>query len=136
MAVGIRFECQPGCTECCTQRGFVYLTEADVERAAAFLNMTPGAFEQKYVFRSKHLRRLRISQQTRCFFLRDGGCAIHPAKPTQCRTFPFWPEIVERRVTWQRTARATIAVYERALTEARGPGAVARSSGHAPGASR
>ena len=41
-----------------------------------------------------------------------------------------------RRFTWQRTARATIAVYERALTEARGPGAVARSSGHAPGASR
>ena len=53
MSQGLRFECQPGCTECCTQRGFVYLTEADVERAAAFLEMTPGAFEQKYVFRSK-----------------------------------------------------------------------------------
>jgi Fe-S-cluster containining protein len=105
MAVGIRFECQPGCTECCTQRGFVYLTEADVERAAAFLHMTPGAFEQKYVFRSKHLRRLRISQQTRCFFLRDGGCAIHPAKPTQCRLFPYWPELLESKSEWKKTAQ-------------------------------
>ena len=105
MSEGLRFECQPGCTECCTQRGFVYLTESDVERAAEYLKMTPGAFEQKYVYRSRHLRRLRISQDTRCFFLRDGGCTIHAVKPTQCRIFPYWPELLESQREWKKTAQ-------------------------------
>ena len=36
--VNFRFECQSGCTNCCTQPGEVYLTEDDVEPAilAAF----------------------------------------------------------------------------------------------------
>ena len=104
MARGLRFECQPGCTECCQQRGFVYLTEADVERAAAFLKMTPGAFEQKYVYRTRRMRRLRVPQDAQCSFLREGGCSIHEAKPTQCRIFPFWPELVESKQKWSKTA--------------------------------
>ena len=37
---GLRFECQPGCTACCQRKGFVYLTEDDIARAARFLDMT------------------------------------------------------------------------------------------------
>lgn len=117
MPAGLRFECQPGCTACCTQRGFVYLTENDVERAAAFLGMTPGAFEQKYVFRSKRLRRLRISQETRCFFLRDGACAIHPVKPTQCRIFPYWPELLEDPGEWHKTSQYCPGIGKGALVQ-------------------
>ena len=102
---GLRFACQPGCTECCTQEGFVYLTESDVERAAAFLGMAVPAFERKYIYRTRHLRRLRVPRRSRCHFLHGGGCAIHPAKPTQCRIFPFWPELVESRREWKKTAR-------------------------------
>lgn len=105
MQAALRFECQPGCTACCTQRGFVYLTESDIARAAAFLDITPAAFEGQYVFRTKHLRRLRISPETRCFFLQEGGCAIHAVKPTQCRIFPYWPELIESKREWQKTAR-------------------------------
>ena len=105
MAAGLRFECQPGCTACCEQKGFVNLTEADIPRAAQFLGMTPAAFERKYVFRTKNRRRLRVPRDSQCSFLRDGGCSIHPAKPTQCRVFPFWPELVESRQEWRRTAR-------------------------------
>jgi len=102
---GLRFQCQPGCTACCTQKGYVYLTAGDVDRAAAFLKMTPEAFEQKYVFRRKHLRRLRIAPETRCYFLRDGGCTIHAVKPTQCRIFPYWPELIESKREWKKTAK-------------------------------
>jgi hypothetical protein len=105
MAAGLRFECQPGCTACCEQKGFVNLTEADIPRAAQFLGMTPAAFERKYVFRTKNRRRLRVPRDSQCSFLRDGGCSIHPAKPTQCRVFPFWPELVESRQEWRKTAR-------------------------------
>ena len=101
---GLRFQCLPGCTRCCTRKGFVYLAEEDVLRAAAYLRLEPAEFERRYVYRTRHLRRLRIPRR-RCPFLLDDGCSIHPAKPTQCRLFPFWPELVEKRAEWRRVAR-------------------------------
>lgn len=101
----LRFTCQPGCTACCEQVGFVYLTEKDLRRAARFLRMTPAAFEAKYIYRTRHMLRLRKPRGSQCHFLREGGCGIHPVKPTQCRLFPFWPELVEKRAEWKSTAR-------------------------------
>jgi Fe-S-cluster containining protein len=101
----MRFECQPGCIACCEQRGFVYLTEDDILRAARFLNLTPAAFERKFVYRTANLRRLRVPRDAQCGFLLPNGCAIHPAKPTQCRLFPFWPELVESKREWLKTAK-------------------------------
>jgi len=104
MAQGLRFECQPGCTACCRQQGFVYLTEGDIQRMAEFLELTPEAFERRYVYRTSKRRRLRTPRSGTCHFLREDGCSIHPAKPTQCRIFPFWPELVESRREWNKTA--------------------------------
>ena len=101
---GLRFECQPGCTNCCEQKGFVYLTEADLLRIAAFIGMAAADFERRYVYRTKHLLRLRVPRESQCYFLREGGCSIHPAKPTQCRIFPFWPELVDSKREWRKTA--------------------------------
>ena len=101
---GLRFECQPGCTNCCQQKGFVYLTEADLVRMAAFIGQSAADFERRYVYRTKHLLRLRVPRESQCPFLREGGCSIHPAKPTQCRIFPFWPELVDSKREWQKTA--------------------------------
>ncbi len=39
-----------------------------------------------------------------CIFLGESGCSIHPVKPAQCRIFPFWPELVESRKEWHKTA--------------------------------
>jgi len=100
----VRFTCQPGCIACCDQDGFVYLTEEDLVRAAAFTGMTPRAFEEKYVYRTRHQMRLRKPRDKQCPFLVANGCGIHPAKPTQCRTFPFWPELVENREVWNQTS--------------------------------
>jgi len=50
----IRFTCQRGCTNCCEQKGNVYLTEDDLKRAAAFVGMSAAAFEAKYVYRTRH----------------------------------------------------------------------------------
>ena len=40
-----------------------------------------------------------------CHFLNSEGCSIHPAKPTQCRLYPFWPELVENRKAWNAEKR-------------------------------
>jgi uncharacterized protein len=101
----MRFECQPGCINCCTQKGWVYLTEDDVKRAAAYLRMKPAAFEKRYLYRTRSQRRLRMAEASQCPFLGESGCGIHPAEPTQCRIFPFWPELVENAHEWHKTAR-------------------------------
>jgi Fe-S-cluster containining protein len=99
----MRFECQPGCTKCCEQQGFVYLTEEDIPRLAAYLSMTTPAFEKRYVYRTRRLRRLRVPRHAQCEFLKDGGCSVHAAKPFQCAAFPFWPGLVGNKTNWRKT---------------------------------
>lgn len=103
--MSMRFQCQAGCTACCDQQGFVYLTPRDLENIAAYVGMTPEAFERKHVYRTRNLLRLRVPRNAQCFFLKDGGCSIHPVKPVQCRAFPFWPELIEDAKEWHKTAR-------------------------------
>src|SRR3954453_371307 len=105
MAEGLRFACQPGCVACCTQKGFVYLTEDDVLRAAAFLELDAAEFERRFVFRTTRRIRLRVPRDVSCHFLNETGCSIHPAKPTQCRIFPFWPELVDSPRAWAKAAK-------------------------------
>jgi Fe-S-cluster containining protein len=102
---GLRFECVPGCTNCCRVQGWVYITETNVRETAAFLKLTVEEFEARYVVRTKYTLRLRKPPGSQCFFLENGGCSIHPVKPVQCRTFPFWPELVENRKEWKEAGR-------------------------------
>ena len=101
---GLRFECQPGCTKCCEQQGFVYLTVDDLERIAAYVGMPAQEFEKRFVYRTKHRLRLRVPRQQQYPFLRDSGCSIHEVKPVQCRSFPFWPELVNSKREWKKAA--------------------------------
>jgi uncharacterized protein len=104
----LRFECQSGCTACCEQQGFVYLTPEDLTRIANFLGVTAAEFERRFIYRTKNLLRLRVPRARQCHFLRDGGCSIHAVKPAQCRAFPFWPELVDAKDAkreWKKTAR-------------------------------
>ncbi len=101
----MRFECQSGCTKCCDQQGFVYLTEEDVTRIATHLGLSQPVFEKRYLYRTKHLRRLRIPRKVQCIFLKPDGCSIHTVKPLQCSTFPFWPELVDDKSEWRKTGK-------------------------------
>jgi Fe-S-cluster containining protein len=100
----MKFECQRGCTKCCEQQGFVYLTEDDISRLAAYLGLSKAKFEKRYVYRTKNLRRLRVPRHAQCEFLKEDGCSVHPAKPLQCSTFPFWPELVGNKKNLRKTA--------------------------------
>ena len=33
------------------------------------------------------------------------GGRVYPVRPLQCRTYPFWPEVLASRQAWQREAR-------------------------------
>ena len=84
----------------------MYLTGPDIVKAATFLNLSPAEFERRYVYRTRNRARLRVPRDATCYFLNESGCSIHPAKPTQCGIFPFWPELVESRREWLKVARS------------------------------
>jgi Fe-S-cluster containining protein len=40
---------------------------------------------------------------SRCIFLGEDGkeCSIYEARPIQCRTYPFWPRLLENPESWE-----------------------------------
>ena len=42
--LNFRFECQPGCVNCCARPGDVFLTEEDSGRIAGHLDLTAAQF--------------------------------------------------------------------------------------------
>lgn len=100
--INFRFECQPGCVNCCARPGEVYLTEEDRDRIAAHLNLSVEQFAERYgaPVDGGGLR-LSIPEDQSCHFLEAEGCRIHDVKPLQCQTFPFWPETVSTRKAWK-----------------------------------
>lgn len=106
---GLRFACVPGCSRCCDVEGYVYLTEDDLVRAAAYVGLSAAEFEERYVYRTRRLIRLRKPKGKtglQCHFRDARGCSIHEVKPVQCRLFPFWPEMVESVRLWRKAARS------------------------------
>ena len=99
----MRFQCQSGCIRCCEQKGFVYVTREDIARLAAYLHISRVEFRRRYLCGSPPLLRFRKLRHKQCPFLLADGCSVHAAKPLQCSSFPFWPEILasagERRKT-------------------------------------
>lgn len=92
---GIRFECQ-GSGKCCSSRGqygYVYLTEEDRSRLAKELNLSTSEFTKTYCEQHDGFFHLKEeSEQVDCRFLKNNRCSVYSARPTQCRTWPFWPE--------------------------------------------
>ena len=96
---GLRFSCQQ-CGQCCWDEGEyteVYLTRDDILEIAAYLDLFPALFCQKYVKKSDGFDVL-VSRRGACVMLREGRCRVYEARPRQCRTWPFWPENLRRHV--------------------------------------
>lgn len=104
IANGLRFECQ-GSGKCCSSRGeygFVYLTKFDRQRFAKFMKMTTSAFTKKYCAKHNGIWHLRSdNEKPDCQFLQKKQCSVYEARPTQCRTWPFWPEVLNAK-SWAK----------------------------------
>lgn len=92
---GIRFECQQS-GKCCVSRGnygYVYVTPQDRKRFAAHFKMTTRKFTETYCMRTGGYYHLKETpDRLQCMFFKNGGCTVYDARPTQCRTWPFWPD--------------------------------------------
>jgi hypothetical protein len=103
-ADGLRFECQPDCGNCCVNHGeyaYVYLEDADARRLARHLGLTLREFKKRYTETDEEYLLLRTDDPA-CPFLEKRRCTVYPARPTQCRTFPFWKSHLSSRRAWTR----------------------------------
>jgi Fe-S-cluster containining protein len=107
-AGGVRFECQ-GSGRCCVSRGeygYVYMTLADRQRAAKAVGLATGAFTRAYCAKTEGSFHLRDGAGPECLFLEGGNrCGIYQGRPTQCRTWPFWPEVMSPKA-WKADVEA------------------------------
>jgi len=85
----VYYECQR-CTACCRWPGEVRLTEAEIQRLAAFKEMTESDFIQKYTRLTAHRTGLALLDKPNgeCIFLDGIDCSVQEVKPQQCRDFP------------------------------------------------
>ena len=104
---GLKFECQ-GSGNCCVFRGeygFVYLTLKDRQRMAKKLGIPTREFTRKYCKKTEgyfHIDDGKYSPN--CRFLKDNKCSVYEARPTQCRTWPFWPEVLKPKA-WSKEVK-------------------------------
>jgi Fe-S-cluster containining protein len=100
---GIQFQCQ-GSGNCCVSRGgygYVYLTKHDRKAMAATLGLSTTAFTRRYCEMEDGIWKLKAGPTEDCVFLKDKKCSVYQGRPTQCRTWPFWPETLKPKA-WGR----------------------------------
>ena len=115
-AEGLRFECTQ-CGNCCSGGpGAVWFTPDEAVVMARAVGVTLEVFMDRYTRRMggrRSLKELVRDGKHDCVFLdRDSRpgkaiCQPYKARPTQCRTWPWWPENVETPEAWEGTKKRT-----------------------------
>jgi Fe-S-cluster containining protein len=104
---GIQFSCQ-GSGKCCVSRGaygFVYLTLQDRQALAKHLKVPTATFTKKYCDRDSNGFWKLNDFTDSCQFMKGTKCEVYKARPTQCRTWPFWPENMGAKA-WAKEVKA------------------------------
>jgi len=104
----IRFECS-ACGKCCTGHSdshYIALSHTEANELRAHLGVSEVWFKRHYV---EHLTReswgIRLTDGQCVFLGKDKQCSIYHLRPVQCRTYPFWPELLDKEAHWQAEKR-------------------------------
>jgi Fe-S-cluster containining protein len=79
------------------------MTTPEVEAIAGFLGLAVDDFGRRYLRRVGGSLSLTEKPNHDCIFW-DDGCTVYTVRPTQCRTFPFWPENLDTPGAWEAVA--------------------------------
>lgn len=98
---GIKFKCQ-GSSNCCISRnsyGYVYLSKKDILNLSKFTNLNSKDFIKLYCDKTDGFIHFKEkNKKGKCIFLDKKKCSIYEARPTQCRTWPFWSENMNAKI--------------------------------------
>ena len=127
-ADGLDFTCTQ-CGNCCTGGpGYVWISKGEIALLAEHLKITPADVVEQYCRKIDGQFSLKERRSPAglydCVFLKEtkvpgrggsgGGdkvvhtvraCAVYPVRPLQCRTWPFWPENLATKQTWNGAAK-------------------------------
>ena len=120
---GLRFECQR-CLYCCSaEPGYVYLSKHDLERLARKFSLDEAEFISRYCrlvdFGTYFLVSLQERPDYDCIFLTPSGCMVYDARPLQCRTYPFWKNVMESGESWKQEAESCPGIGKGPVVPAR-----------------
>ncbi|PQO29723.1 YkgJ family cysteine cluster protein [Bremerella cremea] len=102
---GLQFQCSQ-CGDCCTGGpGYVWVNDAEIAALAKETGMTVPQFESVYVREVGLRKSLKEYSTGDCVFLdtEKRGCTVYPARPRQCKTWPFWDSNIRTPEDWQAT---------------------------------
>jgi len=94
---GLPFQCQQS-GKCCHARGeysWVYVNWRERQKIAEFLGLSLEQFNRRHTLSDDRGNRILRFENGHCTFLKDHVCQIHRVKPVQCRTWPFWEELLK-----------------------------------------
>ncbi|NDD57942.1 MAG: YkgJ family cysteine cluster protein [Chlamydiae bacterium] len=98
---GLNFKCTQ-CGACCTgSPGYVWISDDEIIEMSQFLNLSVESFVRKFT-RSIYGRRALLEHPKTydCVFLENNTCTLYNTRPKQCRTYPWWPELVASKEAW------------------------------------
>jgi len=115
-ADGLCFQCTQ-CGNCCTgPPGYVWFTDAEGRAMARELGLDLAEFRSRYgrkAYGRWSLREHNTEHGYDCIFLdretQPGKalCRVYRARPSQCQSWPFWPENLKTRRSWANAKRST-----------------------------
>lgn len=105
-SAGLNFECT-GCGQCCTGApGYIWVNDKEIEEIAEHLSLTVQEFADRFLRRIKgRFSLLEMPKTYDCVFLKDNKCSIYSLRPTQCRTYPWWPKLLKSEEDWKEAAK-------------------------------
>jgi len=108
---GLAFSCTE-CGACCTGSGHVWLNRAEVSAIAHLLgDIDEDVFIDTYCKVSSRKdgwwMLKNAADSDACIFLdqETNHCMVYGARPLQCATYPWWPELVQSRKAWAQEAQ-------------------------------
>jgi Fe-S-cluster containining protein len=116
---GLTFSCR-SCSACCRyEPGYVFLSVEDLAGLAEAKEVSPDEFVGMYCRwvlwtdeKDGTMERLSLRERTTgtgpnrsedCIFWRE-KCTVYEARPLQCRTYPFWAELLASEEAWRENA--------------------------------
>lgn len=108
-----RYRCTR-CGACCRWSGYVWLTDDEMDRIAAFLGLSVAEFTERYTRLTGDRQGLSLVERTDecCIFLSGmNECEIYSVRPQQCRgfpnrwRFPGFERDCQAQDTWQASER-------------------------------
>ena len=114
--------------------GYVWVDAEEIARLAEFRGETVDAVLA--AVRPAGRRSLQPDREARGrlhLLGQQAGCTVYPARPVQCRTWPFWPENIETPEDWEHVTRGLPRLGRGPVVQPRGdPGVRRRWSTHDP----